>query len=436
MVNVSVVLCLLGLLLTGSAEVQGQQVSQIGSGWARTKVNAVIFRRNAVCSHGQRQIAAFYDDAGQVILAERRHGETQWRLAQTGLQGRPQDAHNVISLALDGQGQLHLVWDHHGHPLKYCRTVEPGSLQLQSAEVMVGRNEERVTYPEFYQLPDGDLLFFYRDGGSGNGNLVLNRYRQQTGRWERLHDNLIDGEGQRNAYWQVCVGARGVIHLSWVWRETANVVTNHDIAYAKSDDGGMTWKTTTGELYRMPITESKAEYAVRIPMNSELANQTSMAEDHLGNPCIANFWRDTLDGVPQYRLVYHDGSLWKTQQVGTRTLNFSRRGGGTQRPPVSRPLILLRSRPEQTGAVMLFRDQERGGGITAAVSDDLHGGVWRFINLTAQPVGQADPMIDPAVWSDSGHVHLLSQMTGQGDEETQENVGPQPIRLIEWSPGW
>lgn len=209
---------------------------------------------------------------------------------------------------------------------------------------MVGRNEERVTYPEFYQLPDGDLLFFYRDGGSGNGNLVLNRYRQQTGRWERLHDNLIDGEGQRNAYWQVCVGARGVIHLSWVWRETANVVTNHDIAYAKSDDGGMAWKKTTGESYRMPITESKAEYAVRIPMNSELANQTSMAEDHHGNPCIANFWRDTQDGVPQYRLVYHDGSLWKTQQVGTRTRKFFRRGGGTQRPPVPRPLILLRSR--------------------------------------------------------------------------------------------
>lgn len=47
------------------------------------------FRRNAVFSHGQRQIAGFYDDSGQVILAERRHGETQWRLAQTGLQGRP-----------------------------------------------------------------------------------------------------------------------------------------------------------------------------------------------------------------------------------------------------------------------------------------------------------------------------------------------------------
>jgi len=436
MAKVIIFWCLPWLVLMGSAEVKGQQVSEIGLGWARTKVNAVVFRRNAVCSSGQRQIAAFYDEAGQVILAERRHGDTQWKLAATGLQGHPQDAHNVISLAFDGRGHLHLAWDHHGHPLKYCRTVEAGSLTLQPAEVMVGRNEERITYPEFYQLPDGDLLFFYRDGGSGNGNLVLNRYRNQTGRWERLHDNLIDGEGQRNAYWQVHVGARGVIHLSWVWRETANVVTNHDIAYARSDDGGMTWKKTTGELYRGPLTESRAEYAIRIPMNSELANQTSMAEDHQGNPCIANFWRETPESVPQYRLVYHDGTRWKTQQVGARTLNFFRSGGGTKRPPISRPLILLRSRQERTGAVMLFRDQERGGGITAAVSEDLPGNMWRFVPLTAQSVGQADPMIDPSVWAGRGQVHLLSQKTGQGDGETQEEIEPQPLQLIEWSPDW
>jgi hypothetical protein len=33
----------------------------------------------------------------------------------------------------------------------------------------------RVTYPEFHALPGGDLLFLYRDGGSGGGNLAMNR---------------------------------------------------------------------------------------------------------------------------------------------------------------------------------------------------------------------------------------------------------------------
>ena len=61
-------------LLWGDGEPELLRVSDIGTGWARTKVNSVIFRRNAVCSHGDRQVAAYYDESGQVILAERRHG--------------------------------------------------------------------------------------------------------------------------------------------------------------------------------------------------------------------------------------------------------------------------------------------------------------------------------------------------------------------------
>src|SRR5688572_25348377 len=32
----------------------------IGNGWARNQVNAVIFRRNSVTTHGRTQYAAFY----------------------------------------------------------------------------------------------------------------------------------------------------------------------------------------------------------------------------------------------------------------------------------------------------------------------------------------------------------------------------------------
>jgi hypothetical protein len=44
------------------------------------------------------------------------------------------------------------------------------------------------------------MLFAYRSGRSGCGNLVLNRYSVKEKVWTRLHDVLIDGEGARNAY--------------------------------------------------------------------------------------------------------------------------------------------------------------------------------------------------------------------------------------------
>ena len=46
---------------------------------------------------------------------------------------------------------------------------------------MTGKDEDDVTYPEFYRMPDGDLLFAYRSGASGRGNLVLNRYDLKAG---------------------------------------------------------------------------------------------------------------------------------------------------------------------------------------------------------------------------------------------------------------
>ncbi len=251
------------------------------------------------------------------------------------------DAHNIISLAVDGSGYLHLAWDHHNDSLRYCRSISPGALELTPKLPMTLR-ENRVTYPEFYRLPGGDLLFFFREGESGRGNLVINRYDHKAHTWQRVHESLIDGEGQRSAYWQASTDDKGRIHLSWVWRETSDVATNHDLCYAFSDDEGVTWKMSTGERYTLPIKQDAAEYAWHIPQQHELINQTAMTADASGNPYIATYWRETSDSVPQYRVVYHNDEGWHMVQVSHRQTPFSLRGGGTKRIPVSRPQVVAR----------------------------------------------------------------------------------------------
>ena len=132
---------------------------------------------------------------------------------------------------------------------------------------MIGLQENSVTYPEFHNLPNGNLLFLYRDGSSGNGNLVVNLYNVQNQQWERLHDSLIDGEGMRNAYWQSTVDQNGIIHLSWVWRESPDVASNHDINYAKSYDSGVTWVRADDSPFSLPITAKNAEIAWHVAQN-------------------------------------------------------------------------------------------------------------------------------------------------------------------------
>jgi hypothetical protein len=74
------------------------------------------------------------------------------------------------------------------------------------------------------------------------------------------------------------------LHLAWNWRDTPDVATNHDLCYARSDDGGETWTTSAGAPLALPVTAATAEYAARIPRNRNLMNPPSIAADQDGRP--------------------------------------------------------------------------------------------------------------------------------------------------------
>jgi hypothetical protein len=405
----------------------------VADGWARNSINATIFRRNSIASHDGLQVVAFYDPAGRVVLARRRLESAAWDVQTTRYSGNVKDAHNSISVLFDGSGVLHMAWDHHVSPLRYVRSRQKGSLELSDPLPLTGENEQKVTYPEFHRLPDGNLLLAYRDGSSGRGNLVLKHYETRTQRWSVLHDDLVSGEGRRNPYWQIAVDARGVVHLSWVWRESPDVASNHDLGYAKSTDGGKTWRRSDGSPYALPITEATAEYAWRIPQQSELINQTSMCADARGRPYVATYWRPAGTQVPQYMVVHHDGSKWNAAQVTRRTAAFSLSGGGTKRIPISRPQIVAAPAGARTRIFVIFRDEERGSRVSVAETDDPARG-FSVRDLNDASLGSWEPSFDTELWAREKRLHLFVQNVGQGDGETLENLPPQPVSVLEWKP--
>jgi len=428
--------CMIGLPLTASAQedVSGTVTrTAVGPGWAKTSVNTTIFRTDPLVTHDGLQYIAFYNPQGVMVLGKRRlDGDGRWELRTTRHRGNVKDAHNTICIGVDGAGYLHVAWDHHGHRLNYCRSVRPGSLELTGRMKMTGRDEEKVTYPEFFMLPDGGLLFMYRDGSSGNGRTMLNRYDLRMKRWIAVQHPLIDGQGERNAYTnQVAVDARGCWHITWCWRETGDVASNHDLCYAVSRDNGRSWHASTGERYTLPITADSAEYIRRIPMKSGLINQTTTAVDSKGRPMTATYWRPEGSDVPQYHLVWFDGEAWRTVQVSSRTTPFSLSGPGTKRIPVSRPKLLVDDRDR---IYLLFRDEERGNCISVSVCDDPSRSAWRTFDLSREDVGLWEPSYDSALWRNERRLHLFVQRVGQGDGETLEDVPPQTVSVYEWIP--
>lgn len=412
--------------------INGATIITAGEAWAKNSVNTVIFRRNSLVTDKETQYIAYYDENENVVLGKRNIHSTKWELKITQYKGDATDAHKTISIMIDGDGYLHMSWGLHGGPFNYCKSISPGSLELTPKMSMTGFKEKSVTYPEFYRLANGNLLFLYRDGASGNGSLMLNSYDIKIKKWKTIQDGWINGENQRSPYWQMVIDHAGAIQISWVWRESGDVATNHDMCYAKSADGGITWEKSTGEPYKLPITAATAEYALKIPQNSDLINSTAIAVDEENNPYIVSYWKKAGDNSPQYRIIFKKDRAWQTQQISERKTPFSLSGGGTKRIPISRPLLIVTEKNHKKSVYVFFRDEERGNKVSVAISKNIDKRNWQYKDLTSNTVGLWEPTYDTELWKNNKILNLFVEHVEQGDGETTKDLIGQKAAVLEW----
>jgi hypothetical protein len=419
-----------------------------GLGIAKNSVNTTPFRQNSIVTHGDTQYIAYFADnttgsQSPLVVGKRTLGEPFFTITTTAVMGWTNDAHNSPCIMTDGDGFLHVVLGHHNSALSYYKSTEPGSTTLAAAAMIAGANyANSVTYPEFYRLPSGDLLFVYRNGGSGDGFMVLNKYDHAAKTWSRVHDRLVygsDSTGTQSPYWQIYLDANGRLHLSWVFRRSSDVRTNHDMYYAYSDDEGRTWRRKSdGAVYAMPITPGAAEKVWDIGEDQNLMNQTSMTADEHSNPYIATYWgRPTM----QYRVIYHDGTQWKMSQVSNRTsIDDSGSapylsGGGTKLVPIARPRLVTKQENGKTKAYYIFRDQERGWKVSMYSTADITGGIWTVRDLSDFSVYLWEPSHDTELWKNQGKLHIFVQYAAflADGSSLPINAGesPKPVYCLE-----
>lgn len=281
-------------------------------------------------THGDRQLAAFYDDRRRLTIAARRLGQTRWDFARlpTSLGW---DSHNSVTVAIDLDGHIHVSGNMHRAPLVYFRTSIPLDIQsFQRIPAMVGRDEQRCTYPEFFRGPSGDLVFTYRDGTSGNGNHILDIYDRATRTWRRLLTTpLLDGQGRRNAYPVGPVaGPDGWWHLVWVWRERPDAAANHDLSYARTRDLSH-WETGAGKPLELPITLATGDVIDAVPVNGGMINNnTKVGFDSRRRPVIAYHKFDENGNTQLYNARLENGA-WRVYRTSDWRYRWDFSGGGT-----------------------------------------------------------------------------------------------------------
>jgi hypothetical protein len=234
----------------------------------------------ALLTAGDRQLVGFYDADRRLTVAVRSLGERTWTFVPlprtTGW-----DSHNSVALAVDRDGFVHLAADMHSSPLVYFRSrhplAEPFTAEsFEPVHRMTGDREDRVTYPVFLHDAAGELVFMHRHGSSGDGDQIINRYDAATRSWRRLIDAPLTG-GRRdgdtmNAYFEGPIrGPDGLFHLAWVWRDTPDCDTCHDVCYARSRDL-VHWERSDGTPLDLPITADTCEVVDPVPPGQGLIN--------------------------------------------------------------------------------------------------------------------------------------------------------------------
>lgn len=287
----------------------------------------------AITTSKTQLYVAYYDAARQLTLAQRPlNNPAHWVYHKLDT-WVGWDSHNQIALGLDDAGALHVAANMHVDPLTLFQSAPDGDVRtLKRVTTMVDpARETAVTYPVFLTDASQRLILKYRDGTSGRGNEIYNIFNANTQTWQALTQNpLVDGEGQRNAYFVGPVRGRdGFFHLTWVWRDTPQADTNHDLSYAKSADL-IHWQTASGKPLTLPIRLKDAEIVDPVPVKGGMINNnTVLGFDAQNRPMITYHKYDTK-GQTQIYVARFEGKSWRIAQI-SRWTNFRWEfgGGGT-----------------------------------------------------------------------------------------------------------
>lgn len=300
-------------------------------------INGVSFQQEVLVSANGFQYIVYYNDNDRVCLARRNLKTDKIEIIRflDYIYRGGDNTHCTISVGIClKDGTIHLAFDHHNNELHYKKSIQ-GLLTKPSKYVW---NESLFTrianklslvsipvlcYPRFVHLPDGNLQFIYRIGGSGGGDRIMVTYNPKSGSWENQHQ--IDS---RKGSFTDCFGTStsrcsypnsytydrfGNLHNTFVWRESS-VGSNHDLMYVWSKDRGNTWLNNTGDmvgtldLVRLVTVESAGIKVWDITRKESLMN--SQAQDVDSNGAVHTVMWHKRSGF-----TYEKNSWWTPEQA-------------------------------------------------------------------------------------------------------------------------
>lgn len=278
----------------------------------------------ALLTDGNRQYVGYYDGNHQMIIAQRTLPAGRWKYCRLD-EFVDWDPHCYITMVKNRQGCLLVSGNMHMDPIVLFTTDDSGDISTlrRISPVMDASKEVSTTYPKFLFLEDGTLIFHYRDGVSGNGAEIYVRQNSDGSFSPYLDTPLTDGTvggTSMSAYMTgPLMGPDGRYHLVWVWRDSGEADTCHDLSYAWSRDL-KTWYGSDDRQITLPIDYSMKQLIVDpVPTRGGINNSgITLGFDAQGRPLIG-YYKFDENGDTNVYLARLEAGGWNISKVSAIT---------------------------------------------------------------------------------------------------------------------
>lgn len=382
----------------------------LGSNGANTLINMGYSRLVTRVSGGNTYDAICYfnnDSPTHAVIQTRLNGGSWTKYVYDGVIKSPEivqnedDGHNAVSMGIDPNGYLHIVYDVHADPLTYRKsssTISSWTGNLTAELSMLGLNESSATYPCFFNDPSGILYFMFRDGIAGDANIMFYVYDEDTTTWSAAPGTstnglLIQGKVDNwNAY--IChppvfdsdFGSGGKMHMTWTHNDYGSNADVQQLGYVRWN--GSTFEQSDGSSQTTPITLDNDDILIDFTPAVDKADwRPAIYSDSSGNPHIVYKQTDG-SGYIQLHHIYHNGSVWSSPVVITENATYTERSAtGTLADP---NLLIDRSTDR---LYVFYAGLDEGVGLFVRYSDDLS--TWSKYTVTQASLGRN---LQPAYW--------------------------------------
>ncbi len=411
------------------------------------------------------QYATYYDHERNLCVARRKLPAGDWdviRFDDYRIQNN--DSHNVSVIGIaEGDGSIHLAYDHHKSELNY-RFTAPGVATNPESIVwsadLFSSNLSRLgpitsiepednsiidfTYPRFIPTPSGNLLLYFRYVTSGNGDSYIFEYDATIHDWKEALGKFIarnkgnytfdrNGDGQidagrsetspyRYAYMNAVSYAGNRLHATWLWRDVftgTSLDGNHDLCYAYSDDDGKTWKNNVGELVSITGTDSKDTI-----INIDTPGITVIPIAPL---------RNSINQCTHY--AFPDGSIHvmlRHYTEGTTTTRYHHYWRDTEGTWHTQVLDFSGSRPTLIGdseknLKLIYTSGSRTRIAHGQPNGDKTAWTWTQIFTQSDFTDGGDGVIDLSRWQSEGILSTYSQ-----EQKPDANETPTALRVFDY----